>query len=146
MYGAVSLGKPLPFKESNPDTPLLSLVSHLPYWLVYTIILSRWIYDNNLRKCHILNTSGLLIWAIKSETLYRPPYCFNSTRSHFNKRCVYLKKPLLILCDVFYRIVLYCGRVPAANAPGCTAAEGLLYKPWSLVVPTCTARCIHQRP
>ena len=24
---------------------------------------------------------------------------------------------------------LYCGRVPAANAPGCTAAEGLLYKP-----------------
>ena len=30
--------------------------------------------------------------------------------------------------------VLYCGRVPAANAPGCTAAEGLLYKPWSLDV------------
>ena len=24
---------------------------------------------------------------------------------------------------------LYCSRVPAANAPGCTAAEGLLYKP-----------------
>ena len=43
---------------------------------------------------------------------------------------------------VFY---FYCGRVPAANAPGCTAAEGLLYKPWSLVVPTCTARCLHQR-
>ena len=43
-------------------------------------------------------------------------------------------------------IVLYCGRVPAANAPGCTAAEGLLYKPRSLVVPTCTARCLHQRP
>ena len=39
-----------------------------------------------------------------------------------------------------------CGRVPAANAPGCTAAEDLLYKPWSLVVPTCTARCLHQRP
>ena len=37
-------------------------------------------------------------------------------------------------------IVLCCGRVPAANAPACTAAEGLLYKPWSLVVPTCTAR------
>ena len=31
--------------------------------------------------------------------------------------------------------VLYCGRVPAANAPRCTAAEGLLYKPWSLVIP-----------
>ena len=44
------------------------------------------------------------------------------------------------------RLYLYCGRVPAANAPGCTAAEGLLYKPWSLVVPTCTARCLHQRP
>ena len=42
--------------------------------------------------------------------------------------------------------LLYCGRVPAAKAPGCTAAEGLLYKPWSLVVPTSTARCLHQRP
>ena len=39
---------------------------------------------------------------------------------------------------------LYCGRVPAAKAPGCTAAKGLLHKPWSLVVPTCTARCLHQ--
>ena len=29
---------------------------------------------------------------------------------------------------------MLCGRVPAANAPGCTAAEGLLYKPWFLVV------------
>ena len=45
-----------------------------------------------------------------------------------------------------YCIVLYCGRVPAANAPGCTAAEDLLYKPCSLVAPTCTARCLHQRP
>ena len=43
-------------------------------------------------------------------------------------------------------IVLYCGRVPAANAHGCTAAEGLLYKPWSSVIPTCTASCLHQRP
>ena len=42
--------------------------------------------------------------------------------------------------------IVYCGRVPAANAPGCTAAEGFLYKPWSSVVPTCTARCLHQRP
>ena len=30
---------------------------------------------------------------------------------------------------LFSSVVLYCGRVPAANAPGCTAAEGLLYKP-----------------
>ena len=36
--------------------------------------------------------------------------------------------------------VLYCGRVPAANAPWCTAAEGLFYKPWSLVIPTCSER------
>ena len=43
-------------------------------------------------------------------------------------------------------IVLYCSRVPAANTPGCTAAEGLLYKPWSLVFPTCTTRCLHHRP
>ena len=45
-----------------------------------------------------------------------------------------------------YYIVLYCGRVPVANATGCIAAEGLLYKPWSLVVPTCNARCHHQKP
>ena len=31
-------------------------------------------------------------------------------------------------------ILLYCGRVPAANARGCTTAEGLLYKPETLVV------------
>ena len=43
-------------------------------------------------------------------------------------------------------LVLYCGSVPVANAPRCNAAEGLLYKPWSLVVPTCSARCLHQRP
>ena len=49
-------------------------------------------------------------------------------------------------CQRLYCIVLYCGRVPAANAPKCTAAEGLLYKSWSLVVHTCTARCPHQRP
>ena len=48
--------------------------------------------------------------------------------------------------SVLYLMVFYCGRVPAANAPGYTAAEGLLYKPWSLVVPTCTVRCLHQRP
>ena len=52
-----------------------------------------------------------------------------------------IRIPLLALC-----YVIFCGRVPAANAPGCTAAEGLFYKPWSLVVPSCTARCLHQRP
>ena len=41
---------------------------------------------------------------------------------------------------------MLCVRVPAANATECTAAESLLYKPWSLVVPTCTARCLHFRP
>ena len=52
----------------------------------------------------------------------------------------------LLVLTVCECILLYCGRVPAANAPGCTVAEGLLYKPRSLVVPTCTARCLHQRP
>ena len=47
---------------------------------------------------------------------------------------------------VLYCIVLYCGRVPAANAPRCTVAEGLLYKPWSLVVPTCTRDPSSERP
>ena len=36
-------------------------------------------------------------------------------------------------------VMLYCGRVPAVNAPVCTAAEGLLYKPWSSCFPICTA-------
>ena len=49
------------------------------------------------------------------------------------------------LKPVMFLRQLYCGRVPAANAPRCTAAEGLLYIPWSLVVPTCTARCLHQK-
>ena len=51
-----------------------------------------------------------------------------------------------VINNTVYCIVLYFGRVRAANAPGCTVAESLLYKPWSLVVPTCTARCLHQRP
>ena len=67
---------------------------------------------------------------------------------------------LMVPCDLYFTsctsilyselllklFVLYCSRVPAANAPRCTEAEGLLYKPWSLIVPTCTARCLHQRP
>ena len=39
---------------------------------------------------------------------------------------LHLRLSYLQACQ--YKIVLYCGRVPAANAPGCTAAEGLLYK------------------
>ena len=39
------------------------------------------------------------------------------------------------MCNLFFFLVfkpvLYCGRVPAANAPVYTAADGLLYKPWS---------------
>ena len=36
---------------------------------------------------------------------------------------------VVILLKILFSTVLYCGTVPAANAPGCTAAEGLLYKP-----------------
>ena len=50
-----------------------------------------------------------------------------------------------ILNTIYALYCMYCSRVPAAKPPGCTASEGLLYKPWSLVVPTCTARCLHQR-
>ena len=47
---------------------------------------------------------------------------------------------IIIITDAaILLLVMLCGRVPAANAPGCTAAEGLLYKPWSLVFPICTA-------
>ena len=41
------------------------------------------------------------------------------------------------------KVLLYCIRVPAANVPGCSEAEGLFYKPWSFVVPTCTPKCLH---
>ena len=41
---------------------------------------------------------------------------------------------LFYILQKYYLIVLYCGRVPADNAPGCTAAEGLLYKPWSFLL------------
>ena len=65
----------------------------------------------------------------------------------FGNTCTYIYCVLYCLYCVFvvFRlcIVLYCGSVPAANVPGRTAAEGLLYKPWSLVFPTCTARCLH---
>ena len=50
---------------------------------------------------------------------------------------LYLYKQHSAVC-LLRHTVLHCGRVPAANAPGCTAAEGLFYKPCSLVVPTCT--------
>ena len=58
-----------------------------------------------------------------------PPYVYNTA---------FTKKTL----------PLYCIAVGSRRLmpPGCTAAEDLLYKPWSFVVPTCTARCLHQRP
>ena len=37
-----------------------------------------------------------------------------------------------------------CGRVPVVKPPD--ALQPKAYKPWSLVVPNCTARCLHQRP
>ena len=39
-----------------------------------------------------------------------------------------VQSEVLRIVTLSRRAVLYCGRVPAANAPGCTAAEGLLYK------------------
>ena len=42
-----------------------------------------------------------------------------------------LQKLLHECSSVLCFIVLYCGRASAANAVGCVAAEGLLYKPWS---------------
>ena len=68
----------------------------------------------------------------------RPRKSLNSNSFYFVPGH-YTKKKNLTLKEYF--IV-----VPVANASWCTAAEGLLYKPWSLVVPTCTARCLHQRP
>ena len=45
------------------------------------------------------------------------------------------------ILDYHYcEIVLYCGRVPAANAPGCTAAECLLYRPCSF-----SRSCLHRQ-
>ena len=49
----------------------------------------------------------------------------------------------MISVRVLYCIVL---RSRQLMPPGCTAAEGLLYNPWSLVVPTCTARSLQTGP
>ena len=60
----------------------------------------------------------------------------------FGRYCAILREKFLSLAQnhlYFYKVaaycIVYCGRVPTAEAPGCTAAKGLLYKPWSLVVP-----------
>ena len=68
-----------------------------------------------------------------------------TTPSDTQKLCTLLTQCTHVF-QMILSIVLYCGRIPAANFLGCTAAEGLLYKPWSLVIPTCTARWLHQRP
>ena len=62
--------------------------------------------------------------------------------SHFLRKTLFLTqlKQTLWTDTLLYCIVLYCGRVPAANA------SELLYKPWTLVVHSCIARCLHQRP
>ena len=70
--------------------------------------------------------NGKYLKELFSDTIWTLFYVYNN-RIFLNQGC----------------IVLYCGRVP--GAPRCSAAEGLLYKPWSLVVPTCTVRCLHQR-
>ena len=60
--------------------------------------------------------------------------------------CAYTNRYSIAYCTPrLYGIVLYCIVVGSRRLmpPGCTAAEGLLYKPWSLVVPTFTARCLH---
>ena len=86
----------------------------------------------------LLNSKTLSVWSIA--------VCIPNI-TLLNRLLVHMTVPLPLFFKFFgYYIVLYCGRVLAANAPGCTAAEGLLYKPWSLAVPTCTARCLHQRP
>ena len=50
-------------------------------------------------------------------------------------RWICRKLLVALLGKVSQDIVLDCGRVPVANTHGCTAAEGLLYKPWSSVFP-----------
>ena len=42
--------------------------------------------------------------------------------------------------------VLYCGKVPAANAPRMHCSLRLIVQTLALVIPTYTARCLHQRP
>ena len=71
----------------------------------------------------------------------RKPNCLIFVTTDISKHCCFINARYII-----QGIVLYCGRVPAANSPRCTATEGLLYQPWSLVIPSCTSRCLHQRP
>ena len=95
-------------------------------------------------------------WSVWTHryTMWRKLSVLNVTagRTHIGQCVLKVDRHCLLHCTEGHRfkhecLYMYvCGRVLAANAPGCTAAEGLLYKPWSLVFPTCTAMCLHQRP
>ena len=110
--------------QINPIRARLSYFFKAPFNIIPTTF-------NLSKRC----VSSQLTWSL---SMY---YCFLPYNTH-----------ILSILPLWFEgpkntcIVLYCGRVPAVNAPGCTAAECLLYKPWSLVVPACTARCLHQRP
>ena len=94
-------------------------------------------HSSNYSRCQISEQSA----GEQNRIVPITQFCFKPRWSPPEPRST--ERPVTWGCIVLY---FYCGRIPAANAPGCTAAEGLLYKPWSLVVPTCTARCLHQRP
>ena len=132
----------------------------LNYWLIYNKLsdrlqfleASRNIHVDRFWRGHITGWFGIqLFLQFDAEgdlgTVLLQRMCWRGDRSG----CACISSGIVLYCIVLYCIVLYCivlycCRVPAANAPGCTAAEGILYKPWSLVVHTCTARCLHQRP
>ena len=73
--------------------------------------------------CEIF-TVPLLSNNIANNEKHVLPYISDLTFSTLFKLQAFIRiKNYTSLC---FAIVLYCGRVPAANVPGCTAAEGLL--------------------
>ena len=126
---------------------ILKRCAVIHFWK-YTIFLRFFFVQPN--KCHAEDTARVSVNS-ESERRHRKQ---KSKKSAVLGKCHSVRRPQssrhflikFVITRVLYCIVLYCGRVPAANVPGCTAAEGLLYKPWYLIFPTCTARCLHQRP
>ena len=71
----------------------------------------------------------------KSVFLFFPPVCYMPCLSFF-----FLINGNRITLHYVYVVV--SRRLMPSDA---LQPEGLLYKPWSLVFPTCTVKCLHQR-
>ena len=142
------------YNSSFPKRLLSEIILIVPFFSCSIQFIK--ILTNERNKKHALNAVKMyfssffnktnLVWQAK-QTVF-PLHRDQAVKAHFRAGPGYgLYHISCAICSGSNdNTVLYYGTVAAANAPRCTAAEGLLYKPWSLVFPTCTARCLHQRP